>query len=210
MKTVAIIPVKSFSKAKTRLTISSEKTVDICKLMLGEVLQTISTSKKIDNTIIVSRDQSVFDIGKKFGVIEVFDELESGVNNAIILADEYISDSEFDTSIILPQDIPFFNSSDLDNLFSFFQRKNSVIIVPSRQFNGTNSLIRNPSRIMTTRYDEGTYKSHLDEAKCNNIDFSLVLIRRLMLDIDRQIDIEFAMKHNEKPDLCKKMLDFMR
>ena len=209
MKTVAIIPVKSFSKAKTRLTISSEKTVDICKLMLGEVLQTISTSKKIDNTIIVSHDQSAFDIGKKFSVIEVFDELESGVNNAITLADEYISDSEFDTSIILPQDIPFFNSSDLDNLFSFFQRKNSVVIVPSRQFNGTNSLIRNPSRVMTTRYDEGTYKSHLDEAKCNNVDFSLVLIRRLMLDIDSQDDIEFAMKYNEKPDLCKKMLDFM-
>lgn len=210
MKTVAIIPVKSFSKAKTRLTISSEKTVDICKLMLGEVLQTISATKKIDNTIIVSHDQSAFDIGKKFGVIEVFDELESGVNNAITLADEYISDSEFDTSIILPQDIPFFNSSDLDNLFSFFQRKNSVIIVPSRQFDGTNSLIRNPSRIMTTRYDEGTYKSHLDEARCNNIDFSLVLIRRLMLDIDSQNDIEFAMKYNEKPDLCKKMLDFIR
>ena len=210
MKTVAIIPVKSFSKAKTRLTISSEKTVDMCKLMLGEVLQTISTSKKIDNTIIVSHDQSAFDIGKKFGVIEVFDELESGVNNAITLADEYISDSEFGTSIILPQDIPFFNSSDLDNLFSFFHRENSVIIVPSRQFNGTNSLIRNPSRIMTTRYDEGTYKSHLDEAKCNNIDFSLVLIRRLMLDIDTKDDIEFAMKYNEKPDLCKKMLDFIR
>ena len=209
MKTVAIIPVKSFSKAKTRLTISSEKTVDICKLMLGEVLQTISTSKKIDNTIIVSHDQSAFDIGKKFSAIEVFDELESGVNNAITLADEYISDSEFGTSIILPQDIPFFNNSDLDNLFSFFQRKNSIIVVPSRQFNGTNSLIRNPSRVMTTRYDEGTYKSHLDEAKCNNVDFSLVLIRRLMLDIDSQDDIEFAMKYNEKPDLCKKMLDFM-
>ena len=209
MKTVAIIPVKSFLKAKTRLTISSEKTVDICKLMLGEVLQTISTSKKIDNTIIVSHDQSAFDIGKKFSAIEVFDELESGVNNAITLADEYISDSEFSTSIILPQDIPFFNNSDLDNLFSFFQRKNSIIVVPSRQFNGTNSLIRNPSRVMTTRYDEGTYKSHLDEAKCNNVDFSLVLIRRLMLDIDSQDDIEFAMKYNEKPDLCKKMLDFM-
>ena len=209
MKTVAIIPVKSFSKAKTRLTISSEKTVDICKLMLGEVLQTISTSKKIDNTIIVSHDQSAFDIGKKFSAIEVFDELESGVNNAITLADEYISDSEFSTSIILPQDIPFFNNSDLDNLFSFFQRKNSIIVVPTRQINGTNSLIRNPSRVMTTRYDEGTYKSHLDEAKCNNVDFSLVLIRRLMLDIDSQDDIEFAMKYNEKPDLCKKMLDFM-
>ena len=208
MKTVAIIPVKSFSKAKTRLSISSEKTVDICKIMLNEVLQTISSTNKIDNTIIVSRDESAFDIGKKFNVIQVFDESESGVNNAISLVDDYISDSEFDTSVILPQDIPFFNTSDLDNLFSFFQ-KNSVIIVPSRHFNGTNALLRNPAKIMTTRYDEGTYKSHLDQAKSSNIDLSLLLIRRLMLDIDAKVDIEFAMKQNEKPDICEKILDLV-
>jgi len=208
LKTVAIIPVKSFSKAKTRLSISSEKTVDICKIMLNEVLQTISSTNKIDNTIIVSRDESAFDIGKKFNVIQVFDESESGVNNAISLVDDYISDSEFDTSVILPQDIPFFNTSDLDNLFSFFQ-KNSVIIVPSRHFNGTNALLRNPAKIMTTRYDEGTYKSHLDQAKSSNIDLSLLLIRRLMLDIDAKVDIEFAMKQNEKPDVCKKILDLV-
>ena len=208
MKTVAIIPVKSFTKAKTRLSISSEKTVDICKIMLNEVLQTISSTNKIDNTIIVSRDESAFDIGKKFNVIQVFDESESGVNNAISLADDYISDSEFDTSVILPQDIPFFNTVDLDNLFSFFQ-KNSVIIVPSRHFNGTNALLRNPAKIMTTRYDEGTYKSHLDQAKSSNIDLSLLLIRRLMLDIDAKDDIEFAMKQNEKPDICEKILDLV-
>ena len=208
MKTVAIIPVKSFSKAKTRLSISSEKTVDICKIMLNEVLQTISSTNKIDNTIIVSRDESAFDIGKKFNVIQVFDESESGVNNAISLVDDYISDSEFDTSVILPQDIPFFNTVDLDNLFSFFQ-KNSVIIVPSRHFNGTNALLRNPAKIMTTRYDEGTYKSHLDQAKSSNIDLSLLLIRRLMLDIDAKDDIEFAMKQNEKPDICEKILDLV-
>ena len=208
MKTVAIIPVKSFTKAKTRLSISSEKTVDICKIMLNEVLQTISSTNKIDNTIIVSRDESAFDIGKKFNVIQVFDESESGVNNAISLADDYISDSEFDTSVILPQDIPFFNTVDLDNLFSFFQ-KNSVIIVPSRHFNGTNALLRNPAKIMTTRYDEGTYKSHLDQARSSNIDLSLLLIRRLMLDIDAKDDIEFAMKQNEKPDICEKILDLV-
>jgi len=208
LKTVAIIPVKSFTKAKTRLTISSEKTVDICKIMLNEVLQTISSTNKIDSTIIVSRDESAFDIGKKFNVIQVFDQSESGVNNAISLADDYISNSEFDTSVILPQDIPFFNTFDLDNLFSFFQ-KNSVIIVPSRHFNGTNALLRNPSKIMTTRYDEGTYKSQLEQAKSNNIDLSLLLIRRLMLDVDTKDDIEFAMKQNEKPGICKKILDLV-
>ena len=209
MKTVAIIPVKSFSRAKSRLTLSSEKTEDLCKLMLNEVLQTISITEKIDSTIIVSRDQSAFDIGKKFNAIEVFDELESGVNDAILLADDHISDSEFDTSIILPQDIPFFHSYDLDSLFSFFQKNNSVIIVPSRHFNGTNSLVRNPSRIINTRYDEGTYKSHVEQAKSKSINFSLVLIRRLMLDIDTYDDIEFSMKYNDKPDLCQKILDLI-
>ena len=209
MKTVSIIPVKSFSKAKSRLTLSTEKTEDICKLMLTEVLETISNSKNIDATIIVSHDQLVFDIGKKFSAIEVFDELESGVNNAITLADHYISDSDFDASVIFPQDIPFFNNLDLSNLFSFHRNNNSIIIVPSRHFNGTNSLIRTTSTSMPTRYDEGTYKSHVEQARSRNIDFSLVLIRRLMLDIDTRDDIAFAMKYNEKPTLCKKILDLL-
>ena len=209
MKTVAIIPVKSFSKAKTRLTLSSEKTIDLCRLMLDEVLQTISTSKKIDKIMIVSHDQSAFNIGKKFNVIEVFDELESGVNSAIELADNHISDMEFDASIILPQDIPFFNNSDIDDLYSIIQKKKFVVSVPSRHFNGTNSLIRNPAKIMTTRYDEGTYKSQLEQAKDNSINFSIVLIRRLMLDIDTYSDIEFAMKRNEKPELCKRISELL-
>ena len=208
MKTVAIIPVKSFLKAKSRLTLSPDKTVDLCKLMLNEVLETISVSKNINRTIVVSHDQSAFDISKRFDVVEVFDESESGVNNAIELADKYISDSEFDTSLIIPQDIPFFISSDIDNLFSFFQNK-SILSVPSRHFNGTNSLIRSHPNPMKTRYDEGTYKSHLQQAKSDGISFSIVLIRRIMLDIDTQDDIEFAMKHKEKLNVCKKMLDLL-
>ena len=177
--------------------------------MLYEVLKTISTSKQIDKTIIVSHDQSVFDIGKRFSVIEVFDERESGVNDAVKLADEYISNSDFDTSVIFPQDIPFFDTSDIENLFSFFRKSRSIIFVPSRHFNGTNSLVRNPASVMRTRYDEGTYKSQLREAKSNNIDFSLVLIQRLMLDIDTRDDIKFAMKHNEKSELCQKMMNLL-
>ena len=61
--------------------------------MLGEVLDTISSSNRIDSIIIVSQDELAFHIGKKFNVIEIFDELESGVNNAISIADKYISNT---------------------------------------------------------------------------------------------------------------------
>ena len=209
MKTVSIIPVKSFIKAKTRLSLSTENTVELCKLMLGEVLDTISSSNRIDSIIIVSQDELVFHIVKKFNVIEIFDELESGVNNAISIADKYISNSDFDASIIFPQDIPFFNCDDIENLFSFYQKDKSVSIVPSRHFNGTNALIRKPATLIETHYDEGTYKSHLRQNNINEINFSLVLIQRLMLDIDTPNDLQYAVRHNVKPELCRKILDLI-
>ena len=77
MKTSAIIPVKSFSKAKTRLALSQENTQTFCSIMLEEVLQTVSDSNHIEKIILVSKDEQVFNIGKKFDCIQIFDEKES-------------------------------------------------------------------------------------------------------------------------------------
>ena len=47
MKTSAIIPIKSFSRAKTRLELDTEKTEIFCHVMLEEVLDAVSKSKHI-------------------------------------------------------------------------------------------------------------------------------------------------------------------
>ena len=73
--------------------------------MLQEVLNTISNCKLISKIILVSKDEAALKIGRQFNAIEIFDH-ESGVNNAINLADQYISDKKFDCSVIFPQDIP--------------------------------------------------------------------------------------------------------
>ena len=51
--------------------------------MLEEILQVVTETKSIDDIILVSKDESAFDIGKKFNCIEIIDEDESGVNNAV-------------------------------------------------------------------------------------------------------------------------------
>ena len=73
--------------------------------MLQEVLSTISKCRFVDKIIIVSKDKTALMLGKSFNAVEIFDD-ESGVNNAISLADDYLSDKKFDCSIIFPQDIP--------------------------------------------------------------------------------------------------------
>ena len=205
MKTCAIIPIKLFSKAKTRLQLSTENTKILCQVLLEEVLETISQSSHIDKILLVSKEDEAFQIGKKFDCVEIFDETESGVNNAVMLADSWISASSFTRSVIFPQDIPFMTTHDIDTLFNFCIPENSVILVPSRHFDGTNALIRTPSDIMTTRYDEGSYRSQFDSAVIKTSHYSLALIQRIMLDIDSRDDVNFAIQKNMKPVICEKL-----
>ena len=66
MKIAAIIPVKTFSNAKTRLDLPPQKIEDLCKVMLEEILQTVSISPQIDKVVMVTKEQKAIEIGKKF------------------------------------------------------------------------------------------------------------------------------------------------
>ena len=204
MKASVIIPVKTFSNSKTRLKLSKEKTNELCKLLLEEVIMTVSKSQLINKIIIVTNEEQISDIIKKYNCKKIQDQDETSVNNAVRLAEEYLLENKFTHSIVIPLDVPFFHSEDLEKLLNFSSEK-SVLIVPSRHFDGTNALVRTPINSMTPRYDEGSHKFQIDSAKNENIKISIVLMQRLMLDLDNLEDIEYALKQNIKPDLCLKI-----
>ena len=58
---------------------------------------------------------------------------------------------------------------------------------------------------MTTRYDEGSYRSQFDSAVIKTSHYSLALIQRIMLDIDSRDDVNFAIQKNMKPVICEKL-----
>ncbi len=202
LRTGAIVPVKTFSKAKSRLNLSNEKTEDLCKMMLDEVLQTISKSNIIEKVAIVSKDESAFKIGKKFDAVEIYDEKEKGVNEAVSIADKYFLDEGFVATIVLPQDIPLIQTEDIQNLCNFQISSRCVLVVPSRKFDGTNALLRSPADIMETHYDEDSYKIHLTTANNKSAKAALVLIRRMMLDVDEPADLQIILKYS-KPSISK-------
>ena len=205
-RTAAIVPVKTFSKAKKRLGMSPEKTENICKLMLEEVLDAISKSNLMEKIALVTKDEEAFAIGKRFGCIEINDEKELGVNNAVALADRYFLNDGFDATIVFPQDIPLMHPNDIQTLFNFKNSQRCALVVPSRKFDGTNALFRTPVNLMKTHYDEDSYKIHLSTAKEISASSVLVLIRRIMLDVDDQSDLQFISKY-VKPSISKIIQD---
>jgi len=47
--------------------------------------------KLVNKIVLVSKDETALKIGRQFDAIDIFDN-ESGVNDAVSLADQYISD----------------------------------------------------------------------------------------------------------------------
>ncbi|HXV51172.1 MAG TPA: 2-phospho-L-lactate guanylyltransferase [Nitrosopumilaceae archaeon] len=208
MKVAAIIPVKTFSKAKTRLSLPPKAKDELCKLMFEEVLRTIVDSD-IDKIVVVTKDKDAIEIGKSYDVIQILDDNETGVNNAVSLADKYLAKNGFDASIVFPQDIPFMQREDIDYLLKV-SSENSVLVVPSRRFDGTNALLRSPVSIMETHYDEDSYKIHLHTGRTRTRKTSLVLMRRVMMDVDNNEDLQFVLDQNEKPEFCEKLAGLLK
>ena len=205
MKIAAIIPVKTFSNAKTRLDLSQKQKEDLCKVMLEEILHVISISPQIEKIIIVTKEEKAIEIGKKFNAIIIIDEKEESVNNAVALADKYLLENNYHASIVFPQDIPYIKTQDIDFMLNYKTHPNFAIIVPSRRFDGTNALVRMPIDLMKTHYDEDSYKIHMNTAKEHTLNVAMVFVKRIMWDVDNDEDLEFLLEQNEKPQIAEKI-----
>jgi len=205
LKIAAIIPVKTFSNAKTRLQLPTEKVEELCKIMLEEILQTISMSPKIEKIILVTKEEKAIEIGEKFNVITIIDQKEEGVNQAVSLADEYLLKNNFNASIVFPQDIPYIKTQDIDFMLKHQMHPNFAIIVPSRKFDGTNALVRMPINLMETHYDNDSYRNHMITEKEHTLNVAMVFVKRIMLDVDSKEDLKFLLEQNEKPKLMEKI-----
>ncbi len=205
MKIAAIIPVKTFINAKTRLDLSQKQKEDLCKVMLEEILHVISISPQIEKIIIVTKEEKAIEIGKKFNAIIIIDEKEESVNNAIALADKYLLENNYHVSIVFPQDIPYIKTQDIDFMLNYMTHPNFAIIVPSRRFDGTNALVRMPIDLMKTHYDEDSYKIHMNTAKEHTLNVAMVFVKRIMWDVDNDEDLEFLLEQNEKPQIAEKI-----
>lgn len=209
MKIAAIVPVKTFSNAKTRLKLPQQKIEELCLVMLEEIVQVLRVSPHIEEVVLVTREQKAIELGGRHNATVIIDDKEQNVNHAIALADKYLLENDFDASIVLPQDIPFVKTQDIDFMLNYKIPPNFAVIVPSRRFDGTNALIRMPVDLMQTHYDEDSYKIHMNVAKKYTRNVAMVFVKRIMWDIDNVEDIEFLSKQNEKPMVQKRIREIL-
>jgi 2-phospho-L-lactate/phosphoenolpyruvate guanylyltransferase len=197
MKTFAIVPIKRFENAKTRLSsiLDTDDRIRLSLLMLKDTLQILSAVHSLSQVITVSADKRVGEIAVKYGANFLLEEKERGVNSAVALADSYCMKKAADATMVIPHDLPLLDSTDVSKACELAENESSCIVIcPSFRYDGTNMLLRKPPSIIATFYDADSYDMHVKAAIRLGIPVKCLLSKGLMHDIDTPEDALEVMK----------------
>ena len=192
MKTFAILPIKRFENAKTRLSsiLDTDDRIRLSLLMLEDTLQILSAVHSLSQLITVSADKRVGEIAVKYGANFLFEEKERGVNSAVALADSYCMKKAADATMVIPHDLPLLNSTDISKACELAENESRCIVIcPSLRYDGTNMLLRKPPSIIATFYDADSYNMHVRAAIRLGIPVKRLFSKALMHDIDTPEDV---------------------
>ena len=211
MKTFAIVPVKRFENAKTRLSsmLDTEDRIRLSSLMLEDTLQILSVAPPLTQVIIVSADKRADEIATKHGAKFLPEEKEKGVNSAVALADSYCIEKEAaDATIVIPHDLPLLDSIVISKACELAEKESTCIVIcPSVRYDGTNMLLRKPPSVIGTFYETDSYNMHVRAAIKLGIPVKPLLSKSLMYDIDTPED---ALQLIKEENVAAKSLEFIK
>lgn len=210
MKTFAIVPIKRFENAKTRLSsiLDTDDRIRLSLLMLEDTLQILSAVHSLSQLITVSADKRVGEIAVKYGANFLLEEKERGVNSAVALADSYCMKKAADATMVIPHDLPLLDSTDISKACELAENESRCIVIcPSVRYDGTNMLLRKPPSIIATFYDADSYNMHVKAAIRLGIPVKRLLSKGLMHDIDTPED---ALEIMKEETVTARSLEFIK
>src|SRR5215210_6075735 len=211
MKTYAIVPVKRFENAKTRLSsiLDLDDRIRLSSLMLEDTVKILSSVPSLMQVLIVSTDKRAEEIGTKHGGNFLLEEKEKGVNSAVALADSYcIEEAAADATVVIPQDLPLLDAIEVSRAGELAENESKCIVIcPSLRYDGTNMLIRKPPSIIATFYDADSYNMHVKAAIKLGIPVKRLFSKAVMYDIDTPED---ALQLTKEEAVAARSLEFIK
>ncbi len=190
MRTIAILPVKSFAAAKQRLTegLAPEQRQALAEVMFCDVLLAISQATAIDALVVVTRGARAREIAVARGAQVVADQ-QRGHNDAAMIGIEAAIRDGADRVLLVPGDCPALAGPELDLLLARPIKPPSVLIVPDRHGTGTNALVLTPPDALAPSFGPGSCARHVREARVGGVHAEVVEVRSLANDVDTPEDL---------------------
>jgi 2-phospho-L-lactate guanylyltransferase len=183
---VVAVPVKSLSRAKTRLSpaLTGLERGALTLAMLEDVLDA-ALSVPAWETWVVSPDEVALEIAAGRGARPI-PEAKPPLANAIRQVETKAKDDGASALAVLPADVPLVT---VDTLHEALRTLGAVVLARSADGSGTSLLLRRPPRAIPARFGPDSFRRHVELAEARGLPVSIVERRELSFDVDRPDDI---------------------
>jgi 2-phospho-L-lactate guanylyltransferase len=193
MRTIAILPVKSFGAAKQRLAerLAPGSRQAVAQAMFSDVLSSLRHVDGLDRIAVVTADRTAESAAAGSGVQVLHDPEEAGQSQAALVGIHHAEAAGFDRVLLVPCDTPLLDPGELSSLLDRAAEASiAVAVVPDRHGTGTNALLLNPPDAIEPSFGEGSLERHVEAARSAGLTCAVDPLPSLVLDVDTADDLE--------------------
>jgi 2-phospho-L-lactate/phosphoenolpyruvate guanylyltransferase len=192
MRTLAIVPIKSFEVAKQRLSesLASGGRRSLVQAMFSDVLGALRRVEGVERIAVVTADVAAGSVASGERVVVLHDDVSAGQSEATQIGIRYAIDEGFERVLLVPGDTPLVQPPEIDDLLERCERDAiAVAIVADRHGTGTNGLLIAPPGTFDPSFGPGSLERHLQQARDRDLAHRVESLASLEHDIDTPGDL---------------------
>lgn len=186
MRTLAVLPVKSFGLAKQRLgeAVGAEQRRTLARAMGADVLEALGHVEGLEGVIVVSAEGLGLETA---GVEVVHDPDEAGQSAAARRGVRTAVARGAQRVLLVPGDCPALDPEEVGALLA--EAAPGVVIVPDRHGSGTNALLISPPTAVEPAFGPGSFARHAALARAAGARVRVGRLPSVELDVDTPGDL---------------------
>src|SRR5664279_1366604 len=197
MRAALLIPVKNLADAKQRLAEALDPTQrsQLAEAMLRDVMTAAAGVADRLAVFLVTGDAraQVMAAELNFGVIE--DTRNESETTAIEMATSWCERHGYDTTVVVPGDIPLITSAELNQVLDAAPAEGAVF-VPAYDRRGSNCILRCPTSIIPLRFGNDSFLPHCEAMKKTGKPLVVLEMPGIGLDIDNPHELALLVQRD--------------
>ncbi len=187
-KIVAIVPMKSLSAAKSRLSsdLSAQQRGALGLNLLRRVLRAIADSP-VEEVWVVGGDLDVMRVAQEEGAM--WQEEEGNDVNDTLWRAFQLAFQKGMAALYLPGDLPFLKSKDIHGIISASGYLRNITLSPSRRDGGTNSILVTTDTPFKPLLGPDSFRRHMAQAVSLGLSVAIYYSAGLGFDLDTFEDL---------------------
>ena len=195
MRGMLLIPVKTLATAKQRLAdvLAQPQRSQLAEAMLRDVM--IAATGVIDriDVALVTGDARARELADEFGFGVIDDTRNESETAAIEMATAWCEARGYDTTIVVPGDIPLITSEELHRVLDAAPEEGAVF-VPAYDRRGSNCILRRPAAIIPLRFGNDSFLPHCEAMRQTGRELVILEMPGIGLDIDNPHELDLLLQ----------------